>query len=98
MGITPVATSLSMRFASTAPTLAAAIAVSAFNLGIALGSLIAGGALESSLGPAGPGVVGAIMVALGLIPLAVLALIRADRTPDPAAETSDDLVTASTHS
>jgi hypothetical protein len=33
------------------------------------------------------------MVALGLIPLAVLALIRADPTPNPVA-TSDELVTA----
>jgi DHA1 family inner membrane transport protein len=98
MGVPPVATSLAMRFASNAATLAAAIAVSAFNLGIALGSWIAGSALESPLGPVGPEIVGAIMVALGLIPLAVLALIRADRTPDPAAATGDDLVAASTHS
>lgn len=80
MSVPPVATSLSMRFAGSAPTLAAAIAVSAFNLGIALGSWIAGHALESPLGAVGPEIVGAIMVALGLIPLAALALLRADRT------------------
>jgi predicted MFS family arabinose efflux permease len=84
MSVPPVATSLAMRFAAGAPTLAAAIAVSAFNLGIALGSSAAGSALESSLGTVGPEVVGVVMVALGLIPLTLLRVIRADRVPaDP---------------
>jgi predicted MFS family arabinose efflux permease len=95
MAVPPVATSLAMRFASQAPTLAAAIAVSAFNLGIALGSWIAGNTLESSLGPVGPEVVGAIMAALGLIPLALLARIRADRTPDALDSTSGEPALAS---
>jgi DHA1 family inner membrane transport protein len=94
MAVPPVATSLSMRFASDAPTLAAAIAVSAFNLGIALGSWIAGSALESSLGAVGPEMVGAVMVAIGLIPLTVLALVRADRTPGPSAPQSQQTVVA----
>ncbi|MHA7210464.1 MFS transporter [Arthrobacter sp. MDT1-65] len=79
MSVPPVATSLAVKFASTAPTLAAAIAVSAFNLGIAAGSFVAGQALESDVGVVGPEVVGAIMVAIGLIPLAILATTRADR-------------------
>jgi DHA1 family inner membrane transport protein len=84
MSVPPVATSLAVRFASDAPTIAAAVAVSAFNLGIAAGSFAAGRALESPLGPVGPEIVGAIMVALGLIPLAILAVTRADRsTTDP---------------
>jgi DHA1 family inner membrane transport protein len=82
MAVPPIATALAMRFASDAPTLAPATAVSAFNLGIALGSWIAGSALESSLGAVGPEVVGGVMTAIGLIPLAVLALTRADRAPE----------------
>jgi DHA1 family inner membrane transport protein len=70
---------LSSPSASRAPTLAAAVAVSAFNAGIAAGSALAGRALDSSLGAIGPAVVGAIMVALGLIPLAALARLGVGR-------------------
>jgi DHA1 family inner membrane transport protein len=77
MAVPPVATGLAVRFASAAPTLAAGLAVSAFNGGIALGSWIAGDALESSLGATGPALIGAIMAAVGLLPLFALAARRA---------------------
>src|SRR3954467_8206737 len=73
MAIPPVATGLSLRLADSAPTLAAAFAVSAFNGGIAVGSSVGGHTLDTSLGETGPATVGAVMVALGLIPLAALA-------------------------
>jgi len=75
MSIPPIATGLAVRFASSAPTLAAALAVSAFNTGIAVGSWMAGVALESSLGATGPALIGGVGAALGLVPL--LALARA---------------------
>ena len=81
MGIPPVATGLSVRLAASAPTLAVALTVSAFNGGIAIGSLVGGHTLNTSLGATGPATVGVAMVVLGLIPLAVLAVMR---TPSPA--------------
>jgi DHA1 family inner membrane transport protein len=80
MAIPPVATGLSVRLAGSAPTLAAAVAVSAFNGGIAAGSSIGGHSLDTSLGATGPATVGAVMVALGLIPLLALAGGRFRRT------------------
>ncbi|MGW6405446.1 MFS transporter [Streptomyces sp. NPDC055134] len=87
MGITSIATPLAVRFGHTAPGLAAALTVSGFNVGIAIGSWIAGSALESSLGATGPEVVGLIMAALALIPLLVLAAMRATRTDRTPRET-----------
>ena len=55
MAIPPVATGLSVRLAGSAPTLAAAFAVSAFNGGIAAGSSIGGHTLDTSLGADRPG-------------------------------------------
>jgi DHA1 family inner membrane transport protein len=72
MAIPPVATGLSVRLAGSAPTLAAAFAVSAFNGGIAAGSSIGGHTLDTSLGTTGPATVGVVMVVLGLIPLLAL--------------------------
>jgi DHA1 family inner membrane transport protein len=72
MAIPPVATGLTVRLAGSAPTLAAAFAVSAFNGGIAAGSSIGGRSLDT-LGETGPATVGVVMVALGLLPLGVLA-------------------------
>ncbi|MDQ1658235.1 MAG: transporter, family, chloramphenicol resistance protein [Cryptosporangiaceae bacterium] len=80
MAIPPVATGLSVRLAGSAPTLAAALTVSAFNGGIAIGSLIGGQTLDSSLGETGPATVGVVMVALGLVPLVALAANRAGRS------------------
>src|SRR3954453_16566407 len=80
MAIPTAATGLSVRLAHSAPTLAAAFTVSAFNGGVAAGSFIGGRTLNTSLGQTGPATLGVVMVALGLIPLAALALKRASRT------------------
>src|SRR3954471_5312746 len=80
MAIPPVATGLSVRLAGSAPTLAGALTVSAFNGGIATGSSIGGPTLNTSLGETGPATLGVAMVALGLIPLAALRMRRVSRT------------------
>jgi DHA1 family inner membrane transport protein len=82
MAIPPVATGLSVGLAGSAPTLAAALTVSAFNGGIVAGSSIGGLTLDTSLGETGPATLGVVMVTLGLIPLAALAMTRATRTHD----------------
>jgi DHA1 family inner membrane transport protein len=80
MAVPPVATGMSVGLAGSAPTLAVAFTVSAFNAGIAAGSALAGYALDSSLGPTGPATVGLAMVTLGLVPLIALAATRAPST------------------
>jgi DHA1 family inner membrane transport protein len=80
MAIPPVATGLSVRLAGSAPTLAVAFTVSAFNGGIAAGSSIGGHTLDTSLGATGPATVGVVMVAVGLVPLIALAVKRLSRT------------------
>ena len=91
MGVTAIATPLAVRFGSSGPSLAAALTVSAFNVGIATATWVAGIALDSPLGQRGPSAVGAVMAVLGLIPLGVLALMEATRAsartlaPDGAA-------------
>jgi DHA1 family inner membrane transport protein len=96
--VNPVVTALAMRFAGDAPTLTSALSTSAFNTGIAAGSAIAGTALESSLGPTGPPLVGAGIAVLTLLPLTALAVLgtatparvvgqrtsAAERTGEPA--------------
>lgn len=82
---TPVLGALVMRFAGSAPTLASALASSSSNVGIALGSWVAGVALASPLGQAGPPLVGTVTAALTLVPLTALALMRATRSDDRAA-------------
>jgi DHA1 family inner membrane transport protein len=77
MAIPPVATGLTVRLAGSAPTLAAAFAVAAFNGGIAAGASIGGRTLDTSLGVTGPATVGVLMVALGLVPLLALSVRRA---------------------
>jgi predicted MFS family arabinose efflux permease len=74
LGANPVLMSLVVRFAGEAPTLASGLTVSAFNFGTAVGSWIAGLALDSTLGATGPAVVGAGIAALTLIPTTALAL------------------------
>src|SRR3954454_14076409 len=78
MAIPPVATGLSVRLAASAPTLAAGFTVSAFNGGIAIGSLIGAQTLNTSLGETGPATVGIAMVVLGLVPLFALRASRAE--------------------
>ncbi|MGW0818025.1 hypothetical protein ACWD00_33255 [Streptomyces viridiviolaceus] len=60
--------------------------MSAFNLGTAIGSWIAGFALESSLGATGPAVVGTVIAALTLIPAITIAVTRRTR-PAPSPRT-----------
>jgi predicted MFS family arabinose efflux permease len=60
--------------------LASALTVSAFNLGTAIGSWIAGLTLDSSLGTTGPAIVGTVIAALTLIPTVTLALLQRRRT------------------
>jgi len=76
MGVPPVGTGLAVRFASAAPTLAAAIAVAAFNGGTALGTWIGAGALHSGLGILGPLTVGLVMALLGVLALSAMAALR----------------------
>ena len=69
----PVLSSLAVRFAGVAPTLGVAMSVSAYNLGTAVGSGIAGATLGSPLGAAGPAVVGTVLAALTLVPATAIA-------------------------
>ena len=94
MAVTAIATPLAVRFGHYSPSLAAALAVSAFNVGIAAGSAVAGAALESSLGTTGPQVVGAVMVLLGLVPLAVLGALRATASTTDRGPTEPDRAAA----
>jgi predicted MFS family arabinose efflux permease len=80
MTVVPVLVSLAVRFAGRAPTLASALSTALFNLGTAVGSWIAGIALESSLQEFGPPLVGTAFAALTLIPLGILAA----KTPTPS--------------
>ncbi|MFD3609613.1 MFS transporter [Streptomyces atroolivaceus] len=72
--VNPVVTSLAVRLAGDAPALTSALTTSGYNTGIAAGSLVAGRALDSSLGLTGPALVGAVFAALTLLPLIALAL------------------------
>ncbi|MDH6622744.1 putative MFS family arabinose efflux permease [Streptomyces sp. LBL] len=72
--VNPVVTALAMRFAGDAPTLTSALTTSAFNVGVAGGSFIAGAALDSSLGLTGPPLVGTLIAVLTLFPLIALAV------------------------
>jgi DHA1 family inner membrane transport protein len=74
--VAPVLTDLVVGFAGPAATLGAALAVSAYNTGIAAGSWLAGVALDSSLGQTGPALVGMGLAGLALVPLTVLAVSR----------------------
>ena len=78
---------LAVRFAGKAATLGSALSVSAFNVGTAVTTPIAGAALTSPLGLDGPAAVGTVTVALTLIPTLMLAqIIR--RREAAATETS----------
>ena len=70
--VNPVVSALAVQFAGSAPTMAAALSTSAFNVGIAAGSALAGLTLSTGLGLAGPPAVGAAITALTVVPLLVL--------------------------
>lgn len=74
MATNPILIGMAVRYADRAPTLASALSTSSFNLGTAVGSWIAGHALETTLGPTGPVLVGAAVAALYFVPLVVLLL------------------------
>ena len=75
----PVLSSLAVRFAGVAPTLGVAMSVSAYNLGTAIGTGIAGSTLESGLGATGPAVVGTVIAALTLVPTVAICLVQRRR-------------------
>ena len=85
LGANPVLVSLAVRFAGKAPTLGSSLSVSAFNVGTAAGSWLAGLAMVTPLGVTGPAMIGTIIAALTLIPAAALAL-TARRAPTTAME------------
>lgn len=68
---------LAVRHAGQAATLGSALSVSAFNVGTAVGTAVAGVALTSPLGLDGPAAVGTVIVSLTLIPAVALAMLRA---------------------
>ncbi|WP_220657708.1 MFS transporter [Tsukamurella sp. TY48] len=74
MSTNPILIGKAVGYAEQAPTLASALSTSSFNVGTAVGSWIAGFALESTLGATGPVVVGATIAALYLLPLTALLL------------------------
>ncbi|WP_457253626.1 MFS transporter [Pedococcus sp. P5_B7] len=81
--VNPVLSAMAVQFAGNAPTLAAALSTSAFNVGIAAGSWVAGLALGTGLGLTGPSVVGAVVALTTLVPLVALAVIaRRHAHPD----------------
>jgi predicted MFS family arabinose efflux permease len=76
MAIPPVGTGLAVRYAPAAPTLAAAISVSAFNGGTAVGTWLGAVVLETTMGVLGPLAVAIIMAVFGLLTLLAMALMR----------------------
>lgn len=66
---------LAVGFAGRAATLGSGLSVAGFNAGTAIGTTIAGATLTTSLGLAGPALVGTIIVSLTLIPTIALAVI-----------------------
>ncbi|WP_159705203.1 MFS transporter [Arthrobacter sp. 18067] len=74
MATNPILIGKAVGYAGQAPTLASALSTSAFNLGTAVGSWMAGFALESALGASGPVLVGTVVAALYFLPLTVLML------------------------
>ena len=82
MSTNPILIGKAVGYADQAPTLASALSTSAFNVGTAVGSWIAGFALSSALGATGPVVVGAAIAALYFLPLSVL-LIKDRREESP---------------
>ncbi|WP_448612595.1 MFS transporter [Modestobacter sp. URMC 112] len=72
----PVLSSLAVRFAGVAPTLGVAMSVAAYNAGTAVGSGLAGRALDSGLGATGPAVVGTGIAVLTLLPAIAIAVLQ----------------------
>lgn len=77
MAAFPVLISLSMHHGSEAPLLAAALPIAFVNVGITLGSLLAGVALDSGLAARGPLLVGLGASLLALVPFGTLLIANA---------------------
>jgi DHA1 family inner membrane transport protein len=88
MAVPPVATGLAVRFAGSATTLAAALAVAAFNAGTAIASWAESATLDSPLGVLAPEVIGIGMTVLGVVPLIVLTARRATNPDSLEAQTN----------
>ncbi|WP_344151027.1 hypothetical protein [Nocardioides koreensis] len=86
LGANPVLIALAVRYADHAPTLGSSLAVAAFNFGTAVSSWVGALALQPSLGPVGPVVVGAGISALTLIPIVALARQRRWVAPPSSVE------------
>ncbi len=71
---------LAVQSSGEAATLGSALAVSAFNVGTAIGTAVAGVALTTSLGTHGPAAVGAVIIAFTLVPSVLLARARGRAT------------------
>lgn len=70
---------LAVRYAGGTGTFGSALAVSAFNVGTAIGTAIAGLTLSTALETRGPVIVGAVGVAFAVIPMTVLTLVNRRR-------------------
>jgi predicted MFS family arabinose efflux permease len=81
--LTPILVAQAFHAGSGAPTLVAALATSAFNIGNAGGSWLAGIALSTSLGLRGPALIGLILAVASMVPLAFLAVSSARRVRAP---------------
>lgn len=68
--------SFAVRFAGRSAALGSGLAVAAFNAGTAVGTTIAGATITSPLGLTGPATIGTVVIALTLIPTAMLAVTR----------------------
>jgi DHA1 family inner membrane transport protein len=81
----PALVSLALEFGGGADLMAAALPASTFNLGTAIGTGIAGAALETGLGALAPALVGAGAAALIFVPLIFLVLAERRHTVASAA-------------
>lgn len=73
LGANPVLIAQTLRHAGGGSILASSLATSAFNLGTAAGTTIAGATLASSWGLIGPAALGSVLTASALLPIALLA-------------------------
>ena len=83
--LTPILVAQALYAASGAPTLVSALATSAFNIGNAGGSWLAGLALATSLGLRGPALTGLVLTLASIVPLTLLAAVKPVTREVPAA-------------
>jgi DHA1 family inner membrane transport protein len=75
----PILVALAVRFGDDAPTLAAAMPTSIFNLGTAVGTGITSMLLGTSFGTVAPAIVGTVFAVLIFLPLTALAVLERHR-------------------